>query len=79
MTNTTSIDIDLERFMIAWGSTRCYVEKDFIVYKTAVSYGKRAAYNAEILLRDLGLDGKLEAIATDLPANDSFRIQIKKK
>jgi hypothetical protein len=70
---------DLMIFMQAYGGVKVSVYQDMLVYKVTPGYGKKAAFNAGIILKDLGMDDRLEAIPADWLSNDSFSIVEKNK
>lgn len=68
----TTTSTDLEKFREKYPSIRVNVYDDYLVYKVAVGYGKRAAIDANELIESLGL--QLVAMPSSLPAMDSFSV-----
>ncbi len=78
-TNVSKINLAdaLMIFMERYGGVKVTAYSDMLVYKVTPGYGKKASFNATTILKDLGLDNRLEAVADDENwlSNDSFVIK----
>ena len=75
MDNTIILTLqdELEIFKTNWGSIKCFVDKEFITYKTTPGWSAKAATRANDLIKTLGLN--LKAESTSFAANDSFCVK----
>lgn len=71
------LEHELEIFRHEWGGVNVTAYDDSLVYRVAPKYGKKAAYAANIICKDLGLD--LVAEGSALLADDSFCVKAKSK
>lgn len=77
-TTVRTLEDCFEIFRLRWGGVKVAVYEDSMVYQVHPGYGKKASVNANILIRDLGLDERLVAVPGEIVYDDSFSIIEKK-